>query len=156
MRERMSEVVLSPLLNPFNKTLRRWMNLDEFRVKTYLRRSYDDIGFGTSIPIQSTAALPFNQSPFSPKYLYLSPELRVGKYISPSLYVLYEGQYVRTINKGDRDVGGLNHVVGIQYRMPNSFMFEFQYDYDLYRFQDQSDAKVWFRHQIQLTDNEKK
>ena len=156
MRERMSEVVLSPLLNPFNNTLRRWMNLDEFRVKTYLRRSYDDIGFGTSIPIQSTAALPFNQSPFSPKYLYLSPELRVGKYISPSLYVLYEWQYVRTIKKGDRDVVGLNHVVGIQYRMPNSFMFEFQYDYDLFRFQDQSDAKVWFRHKIQLPDNEKK
>ncbi len=153
--DRMGEVMLSPILNPFNRTLKRWMNLDEFRVKTYFRRSYDDIGFLTSTPVQSSENLTLAESSFSPRYLYLSPELRVGKYISPFLYFLYEGQYARTINNNDQDIMGLNHVFGIQYRMPSSIIFEFQYDYDFFRFQDQGDAKLWFRHQIQLTDDEK-
>ena len=136
--------MLNPLTGPFNRSVRKWIGLDEFDINTRIRRTQDfDNLFPNVQVINTQAAEGFLQN------LYLSPELRVGKYLSPSLYLLYESQYVRTINEEQQDVIGLNHNIGLQYRMPNNMLFEVQYDYDFYRYLNKGDTKLWFRHQIQ-------
>lgn len=157
---RAGEVLFDPILNPLSKTVRERLNLDEFSVRTnlkrrydelgYLKRRYDGLGLVSNIPYTSKEAQE-ERGFFNPRYIYLSPELRVGKYLAPSVYLAYEGQYVQTIDMEQNDVMGLSHIVALQYRMPNSIFFEFQYDYDFYRYMDKGDARFWLRHRIQLT-----
>ena len=160
--DRAGEVLFNPILDPISKTVRQRLNLDEFSVKTNLRRKYGELGlanlknryeglgFAPNIPSTSEEAQEQYRF-FNPKYIYISPELRVGKYLSPSMYLIYEGRYVSTIDRNQKDVMGLSHIVALQYRMPNSILFEFQYDYDFYRYLDKGDARLWLRHQIRLT-----
>ncbi|KPK96388.1 hypothetical protein AMJ80_00390, partial [bacterium SM23_31] len=165
--DRAGEVLFDPILDPINKTVREKLNLDEFSVKTNLKRRYGELGladlrkryeglgFVPNIPYSSVEANEQDRF-FNPKYIYLSPELRVGKYLSPSVYLLYEGQYVRTMDINQNDVIGLSHVVGLQYQMPNSILFELQYDYDFYRYLNKGDTRLWFKHQIKLKGLTKK
>jgi len=143
--DRVGEVIFNPITVPFNRSVRRWTGLDEFSIKTRIRRNYD---FDNVFPSVLVPIAPSSESVL--QYLYLSPELRIGKYLSPSLYLLYENQLVRILDDAKNDLVGLNHAIGLQYRMPNNMLFEVQYDYDPFRYLNKGDAKFWFRHQIQL------
>ena len=143
--DRVGEVIFNPITVPFNRSMRRWTGLDEFSIKARIRRSYD---YDNVFPSVQIPIAPSSESVL--QYMYLSPELRIGKYLSPSLFLLYENQLVRTLVDGQNDLVGLNHAIGLQYRMPNNMLFEVQYDYDIFRYLNKGDAKIWFRHQIQL------
>jgi len=152
---RVGDVISSYLFDKWTKTLRDIFKLNELRMQTHLQQKYEDIGL-LQKNVQMTQTSPLISTLFNPKYLFLSPEWRMGKYLSPSLYLVYEGQYVRTIREQQKNVVGMNHVVSLQYRLPNKVAFEFEYDYDFYRFLNRGDLKFWFHHQIQLVGLAKK
>ncbi len=148
MVARGEQMLLDPVLQPVNRTIQRTFGLDEFRIrpnisKAFSYQRYDPRLFEQGIETDGTNLM-------NPKYLFLSPELSIGKYILDDLYFNYQGQIVRTISGENQDDVGLSHLLGLEYRLKNQIYIEFQWDYDYYRFLNKGDARLWFRHQIQL------
>ncbi|MCP4724122.1 MAG: hypothetical protein GY863_03750 [bacterium] len=148
MVARGEQMLLDPVLQPVNRTIQRTFGLDEFRIrpnisKAFSYQKYDPRLFNQAIGSDGMDVM-------NPKYLFLSPELSIGKYILDDLYFNYQGQIVRTISGGNQDDMGFSHLLGLEYRLKNQVYIEFEWDYDYYRFLNKGDARLWFRHQVQL------
>jgi hypothetical protein len=84
--------------------------------------------------------------------LFESSELTVGKYLSKDLYLSYTGQLVAAANETQSQFN-FNHSLGLEYRLYQNLLLEFQYDREALRYLNlystkpyQEDFKIRLRH----------
>lgn len=148
--DRTSKIFLSPILNPVENWLQKILSLDRvwFRPRiagNLFGRMYSRLTDPTGINNSDTNLL-------DPKFLLRSSEVRLEKYFTDDFYVSYTTALTSTISNQDRETLGLSHLLGLEYRISGSLLFETQLDYNYERYLAKSDKKIFLRYIFPLTD----
>jgi len=142
-----ASTILKPIIRPIEQTISRKLGFDEFRIQPrigqnilggFLHSRFENNGNKINV--------------FDPKYLFLSSQFILGKYLTRNLYFSYIGQLSSSSHIYDNTEPnlGLNYILGFEYRISPRLFLEFQYDYLYYRYEDKGDRKMWLRHFIPL------
>jgi len=63
------------------------------------------------------------------------------------LYLLYTGELKAGIDYQFKEQGvGLQHVLGLEYRLNSNWLFQMEYDYNTLYETHKDDKKIWLRH----------
>jgi len=150
--------LIRPLFRPVEVRLRSLFHLDEFRFQPTLAqnltRSFFSKGLQHALgtePVQNQTSSGF----LNPAYLFNSSYLVLGKYISDDFYFTYKGQLISGLNEQDKELFGIRHLFGIEYRIAPGFLFEMQHELDkeFSRYSSTPyDTRFWLRHYFTLSD----
>ncbi len=143
-----ANTLIKPILRPVEKTISRKLGFDEFRIQPRIGMNI----FGEFLHKNDPNNYNNKASIFDPKYLFMSSQFILGKYITQNLYFNYIGQIASSshINDNSEPNLGLSYVLGLEYRISPSLLIEFQYDYLYNRYRNKGDKKMWFKHIINL------
>ncbi|RMF66680.1 MAG: hypothetical protein D6743_06010, partial [Calditrichaeota bacterium] len=123
-----------PLLRPLERELERKLGLDVVRFSYAIAQNVLDSSFGSE-QLQSSLAF------------LRSSRLVLGKYLTNDMYVLYTGEIKAGIDYQFQDKGvGLQHSVGLEYRLNSRWLFQMEYDYNTLLESHKDDKKIWLRH----------
>ena len=123
-----------PLLRPIERQLERKLRLDVVRFSYAIAQNFLDSSFSNDQLSTSLALL-------------RSSRLVLGKYLTENMYLLYSGELKAGIDYRFQDKGvGLQHVVGLEYRLTKKLLLQMEYDYNTLLEVHKDDKKVWLRH----------
>jgi len=123
-----------PLLRPIERQLERKLRLDVVRFSYAIAQNFLDSNFSNDQLSTSLALL-------------RSSRLVLGKYLTENMYLLYSGELKAGIDYQFQDKGvGLQHVVGLEYRLTKKLLLQMEYDYNSLLEAHKDDKKVWLRH----------
>ncbi|MCK4966307.1 translocation/assembly module TamB domain-containing protein, partial [bacterium] len=148
---RAQNVLLRPLVRPIERKARDLLGLDELTFRPSFAKNLTQYFFEESLNINPSKRL--GEKMFvRPTLLFQSSSLVVGKYIGNDFYFTYEGQLVTGFDKDAQENLGLNHLLGIEYRIAPGIMLDMQYDYQYDRYVNKEDKRLWIRHYFRLSD----
>jgi hypothetical protein len=126
--------LLRPLFRPVERQLKRRLGLDIVRLSSRLTRNFIEYNLGASTFDLRSA-------------LWRDTRLTLGKYLSDDLYFLYNGQIEAGIDYRYHERGyGLRHILGMEYRVNPTLLFQVEYDVNTLLLRDKMDWKLWLRH----------
>ncbi len=121
-------LLVRPLIRPLERKMERGLRLDYVRLSLHLTSNLFYYGLqsrGKFLPEQSYLG-PNLDDRFDPTFMLLqSSEITLGKYLVQNLYLTYSGQLVSVY---DETKLGLNHRFGLEYRILQNLLLEFEYD----------------------------
>lgn len=123
-----------PIMRPLERQLERTLGLDVVRFSYAITRNFLDANFNNEQLRTSLALL-------------RSSRLILGKYVTDDIYLLYTGELKAGIDYQFQNKGvGLQHVLGLEYRLNSHWLFQMEYDYNSLLNTQKDDKKVWLRH----------
>jgi hypothetical protein len=140
-------LLIRPLVRPLERKMERGLRLDYVRVSLQITSNLLYFGLQPRwkfLPESSYLRSGYINT-FDPALLLLqSSQITIGKYVMNDFYFTYSGQLVSIY---DEPKLGLNHRFGVEYRLLQNLLLEFEYDrflfeptfyynYDQSRFQD--------------------
>jgi len=140
-------LLIRPLVRPLERKMERGLRLDYVRLSLQITSNLLYFGLQPRwkfLPESSYLRFGYINT-FDPALLLLqSSEITIGKYVLNDFYFTYSGQLVSIY---DEPKLGLNHRFGVEYRLLQNLLLEFEYDrflfkptyslqYDRNRFQD--------------------
>lgn len=144
-------LLIRPLVRPLERKIERGLGLDYVRLSLQLTSNlfyYSLQPRWKYLPESSYMRYNYNTS-FDPAMMLLqSTEITLGKYVFKDIYFSYSGQLVSVY---DEPKFGLNHRFGLEYRLLQNLLLEFEYD-KLYldpKFYNQDamqDFRIRFKH----------
>ncbi|MFZ0389774.1 MAG: translocation/assembly module TamB domain-containing protein [Calditrichia bacterium] len=140
-----------PLVRPLERKLERGLGLDYVRLRSNIASNLFYFSFQDRVKF--TQGLNYNQplvnNSFDPALLLLqSSEITLGKYLLKDIYLTYSGQLVSIY---DESKLGLNHRLGLEYRLLRNLLLELEYDKfqfnpEFYNRDALNDFKIRLRH----------
>ena len=128
------KLLFRPIMRPIERQLERRLGLDVVRFSYAITRNFLDASFN-------------NEELRSSLGLLRSSRLVLGKYLTNDLYLLYSGELKAGIDYQFQDKGvGLQHIVGLEYRLNSHWLFQMEYDYNTLLETSKDDKKLWLRH----------
>ncbi len=122
-----------PLLRPLERELERKLQLDVVRFSYAIAQNFLNSNFNDQLG--------------SSLSLLRSSRLVLGKYLTEDLYLIYSGELKAGIDYQFQDKGvGLQHIVGLEYRLNNKWLLQMEYDYNTLLELHRDDKKVRLRH----------
>jgi hypothetical protein len=121
-------LLIRPLVRPLERKMEKGLRLDYVRLSLQITSSL--IYFGLQprwkfLP-ESSVARSNNLNSFDPTFMLLQgSEITVGKYLFNDIYFTYSGQLVSLY---DEPKFGLNNRFGLEYRLLQNLLLEFEYD----------------------------
>lgn len=143
--------LIRPLVRPLERKLERGLGLDYVRLRSSIASNLVYFSFHNRLKFlegQNYYQQNVNNS-FDPALLLLqSSEITLGKYLLKDIYVSYSGQLVSVYDEAKL---GLNHRLGLEYRLLRNLLLELEYDKFQFnpRFYGQevlNDFKIRLRH----------
>jgi len=128
-------LIFRPLFRPVERQLERKLGLDVVRFSYSVARNFLDSNF-TNEQLNSSLAL------------LRSSRLVLGKYLTDDIYIIYTGELKTDIDYqfvNEKGVG-LQHIVGLEYRLNPRWLLQMEYDYNTLLQTHKDDKKVWLRH----------
>jgi len=121
-------LLIRPLVRPLERKMERGLGLDYVRLSLQITSNlfYYSLQPGWKyLPESSYLRYNYNNS-FDPALMLLqSSEITLGKYLFKDIYFSYSGQLVSIY---DEPKFGLNHRFGLEYRLLQNLLLEFEYD----------------------------
>jgi len=120
--------LIRPLVRPLERKLERALKLDYIRLRSNITSNLFYLGFSNRFSfLQNTNFYhPVVNNNFDPALLLLqSSEITLGKYLVKDVYFTYSGQLVSIY---DESKLGLNHRLGLEYRLWQNLLLEVEYD----------------------------
>ena len=121
-------LLIRPLVRPLERKMERGLRLDYVRVSLQITSNLLYYGLQPRwkfLPESSYLRYGYINT-FDPAMLLLqSSEITIGKYLFSDIYFTYSGQLVSIY---DEPKFGLNHRFGIEYRLLQNLLLEFEYD----------------------------
>jgi hypothetical protein len=123
-----------PIIRPIERQLERRLGLDVVRFSYAFARNFLDANLNDEELSASLALL-------------RSSRLVLGKYLTEDIYINYSGELKAGIDFRYQERGvGLQHVVGLEYRLNQSWLLQMEYDYNTLLQTQRDDKKIWLRH----------
>ncbi len=123
-----NNLLIRPLVRPLERKMERGLRLDYVRLSLQITSNLFYYGIQPRwkfLPEASYLQYNYTNS-FDPALLLLqSSEITLGKYLLKDIYFSYSGQLVSVY---DEPKFGLNHRIGIEYRLLQNLLLEFEYD----------------------------
>lgn len=120
--------LIRPLIRPIERKMERGLGLDYVRLSLQITSTLFYYGFQSRwkyLPEQSYIGQNLNNR-FNPSLMLLqSSEITLGKYLVQNLYFTYSGQLVSVYDEAKL---GLNHRLGLEYRILQNLLLEFEFD----------------------------
>jgi hypothetical protein len=144
-------LLIRPLVRPLERKMERGLGLDYVRLSLQITSNlfyYSLQPRWKYLPESSYLRYNYNSSIDPALMLLQSSEITLGKYVFKDIYFSYSGQLVSIY---DEPKFGLNHRFGLEYRLLQNLLLEFEYD-KLYmdpKFYDQDamhDFRIRFKH----------
>ncbi len=121
-------LLIRPLVRPLERRMERGLGLDYVRLSLQVTSNLFYYGLQPQwkfLPEASYGRLNYGTT-FDPALLLLqSSEITLGKYLLKDFYFSYSGQLVSVY---DEPKFGLNHRIGLEYRLLQNLLLEFEYD----------------------------
>jgi len=121
-------LLIRPLVRPLERKMERGLGLDYVRLNLQITSNiyyYSLQPRWKFLPEANYGRFNYNTS-FDPALLLLqSSEITLGKYLMKDIYFSYSGQLVSVY---DEPKFGLNHRFGVEYRLLQNLLLEFEYD----------------------------
>ncbi|MBN2365150.1 MAG: translocation/assembly module TamB domain-containing protein [Calditrichaeota bacterium] len=121
-------LLIRPLVRPLERRMERGLGLDYVRLSLQITSNLFYYGLQPQwkfLPEASYGRLNYGNT-FDPALLLLqSSEITLGKYLLKDIYFSYSGQLVSIY---DEPKFGLNHSFGLEYRLLQNLLLEFEYD----------------------------
>ncbi len=111
--------LLRPFLNPMERQLRRALGLDVVRFQPSIARNLLD----------RRELLPTDQTA-SDLALFRGTQWTLGQYVAKDWYLFYTGQLEIGRDTYEKEIWGVKHRFGIEFRTGKNTVFQFEYDYD--------------------------
>jgi len=127
--------IFRPLFRPIERQLERKLGLDVVRFSYSVARNFLNSSF-TNEQLGSSLAL------------LRSSRLVLGKYLTEDIYLIYTGELKSDIDYqfiNEKGVG-LQHIVGLEYRLNPQWLLQMEYDYNTLLQTHKQDKKIWLRH----------
>ncbi len=121
-------LLVRPLVRPLERKLERSLKLDYVRLQSSITSNLINFGFQNRFKfLQQPNYYHQNlNNNFDPALLLLqSSEITLGKYLLKDFYLTYSGQLVSVY---DESKLGLNHRLGLEYRLLRNLLLEIEYD----------------------------
>lgn len=128
-------LIFRPLFRPVERQIERKLGLDVVRFSYSVARNFLDSNF-TNEQLSSSLAL------------LRSSRLVLGKYLTDDIYIIYTGELKTDIDYqfvNEKGIG-LQHIVGLEYRLNPRWLLQMEYDYNTLLQTHKDDKKVWLRH----------
>lgn len=126
--------IFRPIMRPIERQLERRLGLDVVRFSYALTRNFLDANLN-------------NEELGAKLALLRSSRLILGKYLTNDIYVIYTGELKAGVDYRYQDKGvGLQHVVGLEYRLNPRLLLQMEYDYNSLLERQKDDKKIWLRH----------
>lgn len=126
--------IFRPIMRPIERQLERRLGLDVVRFSYAFTRNFLDANLNNEELSASLALL-------------RSSRLTLGKYLTNDIYVIYTGELKAGIDYRYQNHGvGLQHVVGLEYRLNQNWLLQMEYDYNTLLQNQKDDKKIWLRH----------
>jgi hypothetical protein len=122
------DLLIRPLIRPLERKMERGLGLDYVRLSLQFTSNLFYYGFHSRWKfLQNPNYIGRNiDSGFDPVLLVLqSSQITLGKYLIQNLYFTYSGQLVSVY---DEPKLGLSHTFGLEYRLLQNLLLEFEYD----------------------------
>ncbi len=120
--------LIRPLIRPIERKMERGLGLDYVRLSLQLTSTLYYYGFHSRwkyLPEQSYIGQNLDNR-FDPSLMLLqSSQITLGKYLVQNLYFTYSGQLVSVYDEAKL---GLNHRLGLEYRILQNLLLEFEFD----------------------------
>ncbi len=140
-----------PLVRPLERKLERGLRLDYVRLQSNITSNLINFGFQNRFKFLQQPNFYYQNvnNNFDPALLLLqSSEITLGKYLLKDVYLTYTGQLISLY---DESKLGLNHKLGLEYRLLRNLLLEFEYDKfqinpEFYSRNALNDFKIRLRH----------
>ncbi|MCL5019315.1 MAG: translocation/assembly module TamB domain-containing protein, partial [Patescibacteria group bacterium] len=134
-----------PFLRPMERSIKSLFQLDQVDIRPNIGRNLTHNliagGYGRYGDLGGVG-----QALFQSSYLIL------GKYLSNDFYFTYTGQLASGYNVHDREVLGINHLIGVEYRVGPGILLQLEYDRQFNKFRNKEDTRFWIRRYFTLRD----
>jgi hypothetical protein len=121
-------LLIRPLVRPLERRMERGLGLDYVRLSLQITSNIFYYGLQPRwkfLPEANYGRLNYNTSLDPALLLLQSSEITLGKYLLKDIYFSYSGQLVSVY---DEPKFGLNHRFGVEYRLLQNLLLEFEYD----------------------------
>ena len=133
---------LRPIFLPMERSIKGVLQLDRFDIRPNIARSVTrgllsggTVGYGSGTVGHA---------------LFSSSSLVLGKYISNDFYLSYTGQLATGYNSIDKEILGVNHLLGLEYRVAPGLLFQIEFDRQFNKYRNKDDTRFWVRRYFSL------
>jgi hypothetical protein len=140
---KLNEVFLRPVIQPVERTIKRALGIDVVRLQT---------GLTWNILSQEQSP-PGEYRSLSRRLVFPRTSLLVGKYLTDSCFLSYQGKFQTRTDEYLDDRLGISHRFGLEYRLSGRTILDVQYDYERDLTEGDKRVKATSDKRVQITHN---